>query len=319
MRECKSSFLASGKWLVASGYYYIECYGNIQKFNGLARGDESCRNGVFGNKRISKGRDLRFDESNSQGSGIRSEQYSGRERQNEQQGLCSFPLDSQWLIEGTRNSNADIGKDRLFEQRKMRENNKADWLSGSFVDSIKKIARKVTTSHFPLATSQACKFKLQRGFGLLEVIVAAVVLGFLIVGLNTLQKGNREGVLRVRARDAASFVAQHVLDSLGATGINSITVIDPSNKLVFKDSTYKYSFEGKPQINKNLDGIKVDVKYNVEVALLHTTGEASEATNFSIANKDADTINQYSKSLEATVTWDFKNSKQSIKMAKVVR
>jgi len=163
---------------------------------------------------------------------------------------------------------------------------------------------------------------MKKGFGLLEVLVAAVVLGFMILGLNTLQKGNRDALLRVRARDAASFVAQHVLDSLGAVGLNSIVAEEQAKcnnqKLVICEPEYKYNFEGKPQLDKNAEGIKAEVKYRVEVALLNNNSEQMQIidkTNF----KTTPDTTTYAKSLEATVSWDFKQSTQSIKIAKVVR
>jgi len=151
----------------------------------------------------------------------------------------------------------------------------------------------------------------RQGFGILEVLIAAVVLGFLIIGLNTLQKGNRESVLRIRARDAASFVAQHVLDSLGSTGINSLKAKEESkceNKtLVYCEPEYTYNFEGKQQ------GIIAPIKYRIEVEFLNENKQAIDTTRFA---KDT---NIYAKSLEATISWDFKKTNQSIKVAKVVR
>jgi len=139
------------------------------------------------------------------------------------------------------------------------------------------------------------------GFGLIEVMAAAVVLGFLIVGLNILQKGNRESILRVRARDAANFVAQHVLDSLGSIGINSL--VADANNLVFKETNYTY---------------KTGLAFDVKVALLNNADCNGvqctiDSTNFAKAT------NRYAKNLEATVSWLHKSSTQSIKMAKVVR
>jgi prepilin-type N-terminal cleavage/methylation domain-containing protein len=155
------------------------------------------------------------------------------------------------------------------------------------------------------------KFSLfgKKGFGLIEVMVAAVVLGFLIVGLMQLQKGNRESILRVRARDAANLVAQHVLDSLGTLGINSLVV--QNNKITFDEGkdVYTYYFESK-------NG-KVPVEYKVTV-MLQDTKEAKESTVFIEASK-ANDKNVYAKNLEATVSWMFKNSSQSIRMSKVVR
>jgi len=157
---------------------------------------------------------------------------------------------------------------------------------------------------------------MKKGFGLLEVLVAAVVLGFLIVGLNNLQKGNREAVLRVRARDAANFIAQHVLDSLGSVGLNSIKKLDPSNTLVYYNENYSYVFEG----NK---GITIqNIPYKVSVVLMPTDVDfkSMDTTKFTRNNGNtAAEENTFAKSLEATVKWKFKESEQSIQVAKVVR
>ncbi|MCL2206753.1 MAG: type II secretion system GspH family protein [Fibromonadales bacterium] len=141
------------------------------------------------------------------------------------------------------------------------------------------------------------------GFGLMEVMVAAVVLAFLIIGLNLLQMGNREAILRVRARDAANLVAQHVLDSLGAIGINSLAA--DGDNMVFRKPGYK-----APES-------KLDIAFDVKVALLDSTYSA-DSTGFTVASS-AKAQNIYAKNLEATVSWMHKNSTQSIKMAKVVR
>jgi len=142
---------------------------------------------------------------------------------------------------------------------------------------------------------------MKKGFGLLEVLVAAVVLGFLVVGLNNLQKGNREGVLRVRARDAANLVAQRVLDSIGSVGINSIKADTKANcggkLLVYCEPNYEHSFGN----------------YTVEVELLNEERKTVNSTYYT------DLQYNYAKNLEATVSWKFKQSTQSIKMAKVVR
>jgi len=162
---------------------------------------------------------------------------------------------------------------------------------------------------------------MKKGFGLMEVLVAAVVLGFMILGLNTLQKGNRDALLRVRARDAASFVAQHVLDSLGAVGLNSIEAKDQSDckkKLVVCDTAYKYNFEGKPQLDKSAKGITAEIEYKVEVELLANNSEKTQIIDKTNLKTTPDTTT-YAKNLEATVSWKFKNSTQSIKIAKVVR
>jgi len=163
---------------------------------------------------------------------------------------------------------------------------------------------------------------MKRGFGLMEVLAAAVVLGFLMLGLTQLQKGNREAILRVRARDAASFVAQHVLDSIAAVGMKSITRNCTSNsELIYCEPEYIYYFQGKPQLDKKTDGIKADTKYNVEVSILpetETVKTSEDITLFTEATGTSKT-NTISQSLEAVVSWKYKGADQTIRMAKVVR
>jgi len=150
---------------------------------------------------------------------------------------------------------------------------------------------------------------MKKGFGLLEVMLAAVVLGFLIVGLNKLQMGNREVILRVRARDAANFIAQYVLDSLSSVGLNSIyedpkakTDCKSTKSLVYCDTAYKYTFDNKSEIPYIVEVDLLDKKYSID------------STNFTKTD-----TNVYAKNIQATVKWKFKNSEQKIEMAKVVR
>ncbi len=153
---------------------------------------------------------------------------------------------------------------------------------------------------------------MKKGFGIIEVLLAAVVLGFLVVGLTQLQVGNRESILRVRARDTANFVAQNVLDSIGSVGLNSLVEIDENEPgVIYKNPEYIYNFDGK-----NVG--KVEVKYDVRVELKESDEyKRIETTMFN--SSEANATNVYNKKLEATVSWDFKKSKQSITMAKVVR
>lgn len=158
----------------------------------------------------------------------------------------------------------------------------------------------------------------QRGFGLMEVLVAAVVLGFLIVGLNILQKGNREAVLRIRARDVASIMAQQVLDSLSSIGINSL--VEDENKLVM-DTTCTYYFDGN---------LKSAIEYTIRVEILpeniDDVRSSTDSTLFTVANRDQpktvvgeNETNTFAKGLKATISWPFKKSTQSIRVARVVR
>ena len=66
-------------------------------------------------------------------------------------------------------------------------------------------------------------FKNKRGIGIIEVMVAALVLGILYAAVSNLQKGNRETLLRIRGRDGATEVAQNIIDEISAQGLASFT------------------------------------------------------------------------------------------------
>jgi type II secretory pathway pseudopilin PulG len=164
---------------------------------------------------------------------------------------------------------------------------------------------------------------MKKGFGILEVVVASLVLGFLMLGLLYLQIGNRETIIRIRARNAANFVAQQVLDSLGTVGINSLHAkADCSDgNFVYCEDNYVYSYVGKAGI--------VPLKYNVKVELLEEDAAHSSrnSTGFtkairnenSMASERAGEVNTYNKILNATVSWKHRNSTQAISVGRVVR
>ena len=84
----------------------------------------------------------------------------------------------------------------------------------------------------------------KKGFGIIEVLIAIAVLGFLYVALNHLQTGNRDTLLRIRGRDGAIEVAQQVVDSLSSLGISSLT----SGSTITID-TITRTWKGKPGSN----------------------------------------------------------------------
>ncbi|MDR1811361.1 MAG: prepilin-type N-terminal cleavage/methylation domain-containing protein [Candidatus Fibromonas sp.] len=162
--------------------------------------------------------------------------------------------------------------------------------------------------------------KNKQGFGLMEVVIAAVVLGFMLIGLNTLQKGNREGILRVRARDAASSIAQNTIDSLAALGSAMVKVSDIPDTL----SSTRF-FEGGAGLVKIDYEVVVDVK---KVKASNSTadlkvGNSTAYTDFLQSNPNTDpgfTLeDKLAKNVELTVSWDFKGSKQSINLSTVIK
>jgi len=158
---------------------------------------------------------------------------------------------------------------------------------------------------------------MKKGFGLIEVLIAAVVLGFLIIGLNRLQLGNREGVLRVRARDAANTIAQDIIDSISAIPSASVVtgnrVCDNQNN---KDLCKKRTFEGET------GKIDVDFLVTVNVAAEDANKVVNNETQYIKALGNANKLSvkhQIAKQIDVTVKWKFKNSDQSINVSSLVK
>ena len=148
----------------------------------------------------------------------------------------------------------------------------------------------------------------KKGFGIMEVLVAMAVLGFLLVALIHLQNSNRNSLIRIRARDGANMVAQSVIDSLSGVGIASI----PGN------STLKFtkvrSWDGRPggffSMSKNSSTITYDVVVDVSDDSLYRSKEESSYDSLT---------HVYAKNLKIKVSWAFKSSTQSIEVSGVVR
>ncbi|MCL1956050.1 MAG: type II secretion system GspH family protein [Fibromonadales bacterium] len=153
---------------------------------------------------------------------------------------------------------------------------------------------------------------MKKGFGLLEVLVAAIVLGFLVIALNRLQLGNREAILRIRARDAANIIAQHVLDSLGALGVNSL----PNTGTIIDDNVGReYAFGGNDDKNPMKFFVRVEyLSSSNPDNFIDVNTHENEGTKLEPASS-----NYFARNIQATVKWKFKGSDQSIKMSKVVR
>jgi Tfp pilus assembly protein PilV len=157
---------------------------------------------------------------------------------------------------------------------------------------------------------------MKKGFGLLEVLIAAVVLGFLIIGLNRLQLGNREAVLRVRARDAANVIAQDIIDSYSAIGSASVEVgerwCNPDDEKL-KDLC----------ITRFFNDTKVEYSAKVIVTADEQNQKAGiEETDFirSLSSSSGQSVShQFAKQVDITVEWKFKDSPQSINVSSVIR
>jgi Tfp pilus assembly protein PilV len=164
------------------------------------------------------------------------------------------------------------------------------------------------------------------GFGLIEVMLAAVVLAFTLVGLAYFQLGNRESVLRIRTRDVAQDIARQTLDSISALGISSVrpTASNPGGKPDSFKVTHTWS---------GATG-SIPVEYTVSIEVLENepateTAPASplqtmDSSFLTLSEKDADAkahiVNyDYARNVTVTVKWPFKKTNQSIQVSGVVK
>jgi len=166
---------------------------------------------------------------------------------------------------------------------------------------------------------------MKKGFGLIEVLFAAVVLGFLIVGLTRLQMGNRESILRIRARDAANTIAQDVIDSISALGS---TIVNTETRACNRNTTPPDGL-CKSRKFKGLAG-EVNVNYDVKVEVVDATepedveaatSEVTE-TEFTKAQTGADKLlieHKFAKQVTVTVSWNYNKTTQSINVSSVIR
>lgn len=160
----------------------------------------------------------------------------------------------------------------------------------------------------------------KQGFGIVEVLIAAAVLGFLYVAILNLQGGNRDALLRIRGRDGATEVAQSIIDSLGALGIANLTddklkngagviqpiIIDP----------IKRTWEGQPGVLRN----KMTVDYRAEVTVSPDAEYMANTGSMLLSAMSSSSYSHvYAKRLDVKVSWHFKNSIQSITVSGVIR
>jgi len=150
--------------------------------------------------------------------------------------------------------------------------------------------------------------KNKKGFGIVEILVAAAVLGFMYMAILNMQGGNHDALLRIRGRDGAVDVAQQVLDSLKAIGIASI----PSSSNPDNDTTYSVQ-----DINRKWArglGDSATVTYHPEVTVSATQNYTSRDSS------QFETIRHiYAKQVKVKVSWNFKGSTQSIEVSSIIR
>jgi prepilin-type N-terminal cleavage/methylation domain-containing protein len=144
-----------------------------------------------------------------------------------------------------------------------------------------------------------------RGFGIIEILISIVVLGFLMTALLNLQLGNRDALLRIRARDGAVDVAQDAIDSLSILGVSALSKTAlPSQKISFS----------KTRSWQRTGGFPIKVNYNVEINVSDDATYASEEKSY-YGSMD----HTYAKRLDVKVSWPFKGTTHSINYSGVIR
>lgn len=161
----------------------------------------------------------------------------------------------------------------------------------------------------------------KKGFGIMEVLISAVVLGLLYMAVLHMQTGNYEALLRIRGRDGAIEVAQQVIDSLNRIGIASIP--DPTNHAEGDEGTIDEANNlvlELPKISRTWDrGEKVGGgKSTIEYEPVLTVSPTTDYTATSESNLES-VRHTYAKQVNVQVSWQFKGSTQSINMSTVIR
>lgn len=173
-------------------------------------------------------------------------------------------------------------------------------------------------------SSAIIKLRSKRGIGIIEVMVAALVLGILYAAVSNLQKGNRDALLRIRGRDGATEVAQNVIDSLGALGLarfsDEVLPKDAEGNITPLDTIkITKTWLGQPGIVQN----NMSVTYNVVVMVSpdneYESGATSQLLQAEASSSSGVSSHIYAKRLDVTVSWPFKNSTQSISVSGVIR
>lgn len=141
----------------------------------------------------------------------------------------------------------------------------------------------------------------------MEVLVAALVLGFLYMAVMHMQTGNHEALLRIRGRDGAVEVAQQVLDSLKTVGVAAIPSSDTKDTVIDNLGT----------VNKSWDrqmGGQSSITY-IPVITVSKTNEYKATT----VSEYEPVSHVYAKQVNVSVSWQFKGSRQSINVSGVIR
>jgi len=166
------------------------------------------------------------------------------------------------------------------------------------------------------------KLRNKQGFGIVEVLIAAAVLGFLYTAVLNLHGGNHDALLSIRGRDGATEVAQNLIDSIGAMGIANLST-NLSDKVVYDSETKKWYLAKSDGDTKAPDTIwarrvwtgqpglvtnTMVVYYAAVVSVSHDTVYMAKNTSRLLRDEEKrDSIPHiYAKQLGVTVKWCFK-------------
>ena len=152
------------------------------------------------------------------------------------------------------------------------------------------------------------------GFGIIEILISAAVLGFMIVALNMLQTGNRDMILRIRTRDGAVAVSQEVLDSLSSVGAASLQQPDDGSKIVLHKTRV---WEGQPDAYSH----RMTVDYTVRIGILDDEDYKEEDASKRGSNASLYHTAQhvYAKKVDIEVEWAYKGTPYSINLSAILR
>lgn len=144
------------------------------------------------------------------------------------------------------------------------------------------------------------------GFGLVEVMVASLILGFLYLAILQMQVGMSSATLRIRGRDVAVEVAQEVLDDLKSKGASALNSKDTESTIIPMDTVER-------QVERGI-GKGAVIKYVPEVTVFKT--RPYESTNNSLL----DTVDHvYAKHVNVKVSWKFHGSDLSVNVPGVIQ
>jgi Tfp pilus assembly protein PilV len=81
--------------------------------------------------------------------------------------------------------------------------------------------------------------KAQAGFGIIEALVAAIILSFIMFAVVQIQVNNRKFMIKTRQRDEATRIARELLHTLQYQGLKTVTdgnnIVNVNNANLNKD------------------------------------------------------------------------------------